>query len=245
VQAVIGGSGLYALNQEFLIDRSYLPDTPYGQVSAELKIGELNGCSLVFLPRHGESHQVPPHRINYRANLWALQYLGVKSIIAVNAVGGIDAPPQRLVIPDQIIDYTSNREATYFDGDKPAVGHIDFTYPYSKGLRERMITSAQSIGIELTQSGTYGCTNGPRFETGAEIKKMQRDGCNIIGMTGMPEACLARELEMDYASIALVVNWCAGIEDSILDMVQIRRTLERGMQTVMQLISTLLATSDR
>ena len=245
MHAVIGGSGLYGLNQEFRIDRSHLQDTPYGQVSAELKIGEMNGQRIVFLPRHGESHQVPPHRINYRANLWALQHLGVQSIIAVNAVGGIDAPPRSLVIPDQIIDYTANREATFFDGDQRAAGHIDFTYPYSKVLRERIITAARSSGIELTQSGTYGCTNGPRFETGAEIQKMQRDGCSIIGMTGMPEACLARELDMDYASIALVVNWCAGIEDSILDMEQITRTLERGMKTVIRLINTLLATSDR
>lgn len=245
MHAVIGGSGLYGLNQEFRIDRSYLQDTPYGQVSAELKIGELNGQRIVFLPRHGESHQIPPHQINYRANLWALQHLEVESIIAVNAVGGIDAPPQSLVIPDQIIDYTANREATYFDGDQQAARHIDFTYPYSKVLRERIIAAARSSGIELTQSGTYGCTNGPRFETGAEIQKMQRDGCSIIGMTGMPEACLARELDMDYASIALVVNWGAGIEDSILDMEQITRTLERGMKTVIRLINTLLATSDR
>ena len=245
MHAVIGGSGLYGLNQEFRIDRSHLQDTPYGQVSAELKIGEMNGQRIVFLPRHGESHQVPPHRINYRANLWALQHLGVQSIIAVNAVGGIDVPPRSLVIPDQIIDYTANREATFFDGDQRAAGHIDFTYPYSKVLRERIIAAARSSGIELTQSGTYGCTNGPRFETGAEIQKMQRDGCSIIGMTGMPEACLARELDMDYASIALVVNWCAGIEDSILDMEQITRTLERGMKTVIRLINTLLATSDR
>ena len=245
MQAVIGGSGLYRLNQEFRIDHSDLRDTPYGQVSAELKIGELNGQRIVFLPRHGESHELPPHRINYRANLWALQHLGVESIIAVNAVGGIDAPPRTLVIPDQIIDYTSNREATYFDGDKRDAGHIDFSYPYSKALRERIIAGALSSGIELTPSGTYGCTNGPRFETAAEIEKMQRDGCNVIGMTGMPEACLARELEMDYASISLVVNWCAGIEDSILDMEQITRILERGMQTVIRLINTLLAASDR
>ena len=245
MHAVIGGSGLYGLNQEFRIDRSHLQDTPYGQVSAELKIGELNGQHIVFLPRHGESHQIPPHRINYRANLWALQHLGVQSIIAVNAVGGIDVPPQSLVIPDQIIDYTANREATFFDGDQRAAGHIDFTYPYNKVLRERIIAAARSSGIELTLSGTYGCTNGPRFETGAEIQKMQRDGCNIIGMTGMPEACLARELDMDYASIALVVNWCAGIEDSILDMEQITRTLERGMKIVIRLINTLMETSDR
>jgi len=245
VQAVIGGSGLYALNSEFRIDRSHMRDTPYGEVSAELKIGELNGQRIVFLARHGESHQIPPHRINYRANLWALQHLGVESIIAVNAVGGIDAPPKSLVIPDQIIDYSSNREQSFFDADKGEAGHVDFTYPYSETLRKRIIAAGQSSDIELTQSGTYGCTNGPRFETRAEIQKMQRDGCSIIGMTGMPEACLARELDMDYASIALVVNWCAGIEDSILDMEQITKTLDQGMKTVLRLINTLLAQNDR
>lgn len=245
MQAVIGGSGLYALNSEFRIDRSHMRDTPYGEASAELKIGELNGQRIVFLARHGESHQIPPHRINYRANLWALQHLGVASIIAVNAVGGIDAPPESLVIPDQIIDYTSNREQSFFDGDKGEAEHVDFTYPYSEALRKRIIATGRNSDIELTQSGTYGCTNGPRFETRAEIQKMQRDGCSIIGMTGMPEACLARELDMDYASIALVVNWCAGIEDSILDMEQITKTLDQGMKTVLRLINTLLAQSDR
>ena len=239
--ALIGGSGLYALDAGFKIDRSDVPDTPYGQVSAELTIGELDGQKLVFLPRHGDSHQIPPHRINYRANLWALQNLGVRHIIAVNAVGGIDQPPESLVIPDQIIDYSANREHTFFDGDKPKVGHVDFTYPYSEALRERIIDAGRRSGITLVHSGTYGCTNGPRFETKAEIIKMQRDGCSVIGMTGMPEAALARELDMDYASISLVVNWCAGIHDSILDMEQIGQTLEQGMKTVMRLVNTMLA----
>jgi 5'-methylthioinosine phosphorylase len=244
VHAVIGGSGLYALDAEFQIDRIERPETPYGQVSAELKIGKLQGQALAFLPRHGDSHQIPPHRINYRANLWALQALGVNRIIAVNAVGGIDQPPESLVIPDQIIDYSSNREHTFFDGDKPRAGHIDFTYPYSDAIRKCIIEAGKSNGIALAQSGTYGCTNGPRFETSAEIVKMQRDGCSIIGMTGMPEAALARELEMDYASIALVVNWCAGIEDSILEMKQIEQTLDRGMKTVIRLVSATLAAAD-
>ena len=242
--AVIGGSGLYALDTGFQIDRSDVPDTPYGQVSAELKIGELNGQKLVFLPRHGDSHQIPPHRINYRANLWALQQLGVRRIIAVNAVGGIDHAPGGLVIPDQIIDYSCNREHTFFDGDKPKVGHVDFTYPYSKAIRDRLIDAGERSGIVLVPSGTYGCTNGPRFETRAEIIKMQRDGCSIIGMTGMPEAALARELGIDYASISLVVNWCAGIEDSVLDMEQIEQTLGQGIKIVMHLVNTMLAQSD-
>ena len=241
MHAIIGGSGLYALGKEFRVDSSHSRDTPYGEVSAELKSGELEGQQVVFLPRHGESHQIPPHRINYRANLWALDSLGVKNIIAVNAVGGIDAPPQSIIIPDQVIDYSCNREHTFFDGDNPRAGHIDFTYPYSETIRRRIIAAGERCDIQLTRSGTYGCSNGPRFETSAEIVKMRRDGCSVIGMTGMPEASLARELNMDYASIALVVNWCAGIEDSVLDMAEIEETLEQGIKTVVRLIRTTLA----
>ena len=238
--AVIGGSGLYALGENFKVESGKNLNTPYGKISADLMRGELNGSSVVFLPRHGASHQIPPHKINYRANLWALHELGVSRVIAVNAVGGIDYEPLSLVLADQIIDYTSGRAHTYFDGGESSVDHIDFTYPYSQAVREIIIRASQLEGIPLNTAATYGCTNGPRLETSAEIEKMKRDGCNIIGMTGMPEAALARELEMEYASIALVVNWCAGIEKSILHMDDIRQTLEQGMKKVIQLISTTL-----
>jgi 5'-methylthioinosine phosphorylase len=238
--AVIGGSGLYSLDENFRVESRKKLNTPYGDVSAELASGELNGTPIIFLPRHGTSHQIPPHKINYRANLWALHELGVNQVIAVNAVGGIDFGPHSLVLPDQIIDYTSGRAHTYFDGEAAEVGHIDFTYPYSEAVREKIILASQVEKIFLNTAGTYGCTNGPRLETSAEIVKMKRDGCNIIGMTGMPEAALARELEIEYASISLVVNWCAGIENSILHMDEIRQTLERGMKSVVQLINSTL-----
>ena len=240
VYAVIGGSGLYALDESFRADSNNISNTPYGDISAELLVGELNGCRTVFLPRHGASHHIPPHKINYRANLWALQALKVSHIIAVNAVGGIDYGPHSLVLPDQIIDYTSDRSHTFFDGEGGEVDHIDFSLPYSESLRKKIISASLASGIDLKTSATYGCTNGPRLETSAEIQKMQRDGCNIIGMTGMPEAALARELGMEYASIAMVVNWCAGIPGAVLSMDEIRRILDQGMKSVIQLISATL-----
>lgn len=244
VYAVIGGSGLYALDESFRVASNNISDTPYGDISAELLIGELSGCRTVFLPRHGPSHHIPPHKINYRANLWALHKLEVSHIIAVNAVGGIDYAPHSLVLPNQIIDYTSDRAHTFFDGEGSEVDHIDFSLPYSESLRKKIIQAAKTSDIDLNSSATYGCTNGPRLETSAEIQKMQRDGCNIIGMTGMPEAALARELDMEYASIAMVVNWCSGITDSVLDMDEIRRILDSGMNSVIQLIRATPGQSD-
>jgi len=160
-------------------------------------------------------------------------------------VGGIDYGPHSLVLPDQIIDYTSDRCHTFFDGEESEVGHIDFSLPYSQSLREKIISAGQAQGIELITHGIYGCTNGPRLETSAEIQKMQGDGCNIIGMTGMPEAALARELDMEYAAITIVVNWCSGITDSVLDLDEIRQILDSSMDTVIQLISAALAQADR
>ena len=245
VFAVIGGSGLYELNESFRADAKTPPSTPYGDISADLLIGELNGCRVVFLPRHGASHHIPPHKINYRANLWALHEMEVSHIIAVNAVGGIDCGPHSLVLPDQIIDYTSGRSHTFYDGEGSEVDHIDFSLPYSEPLREKIIRSSRTHSIDLYTSATYGCTNGPRLESSAEIQKMQRDGCNIIGMTGMPEAALARELDMEYASIAMVVNWCSGITDAVLDMDEIRRILDLGMNSIIKLISNTLEQVDK
>ena len=245
VYAVIGGSGLYALDESFRSDPNKTSSTPYGDISSELLIGELNGCHTVFLPRHGTSHHIPPHKINYRANLWALHEMKVTHIIAVNAVGGIDYGPHSLVLPDQIIDYTSDRSHTYYDGEGSELDHIDFSSPYSEPLRDKIIRSSRALGIDLYTSATYGCTNGPRLETSAEIQKMKRDGCNIIGMTGMPEAALARELDMEYASIAMVVNWCSGITDAVLDMDELRRILDLGMNSVIKLISATLEQADK
>lgn len=243
--AVIGGSGLYSLNEDFVVDSAEKLDTPYGQISAELQLGYWQGQRIAFLPRHGSSHQIPPHRINYRANLWALKSVGVTHIIAANAVGGIgqNYPPKALGLPDQIIDYSSNREHTFFDGDNYEVRHVDFTQPYSQALRVQIKQAAKALNLILAGSGTYGCTNGPRFESAAEIGKMRADGCDMIGMTGMPEAALARELDIEYAAIALVVNWCAGIDDADISMDEINAILEAGVDRICRLIhATLLET---
>ncbi len=240
--AVIGGSGLYQLDEQFEIDIAQRLETPYGYISAELQIGNWQGLPLAFLPRHGVNHQIPPHKINYRANLWALQSVGVSHILAANAVGGVSPQygPQTIGLPDQIIDYTCNREHTFFDGDNGEVRHVDFTQPYSQTLRENIIIAAERQKIELVDGGVYGCTNGPRLETAAEIEKMKADGCSMIGMTGMPEAGLARELAMQYASIALVVNWCAGIENREITMDEIKFVLENGVDDIRRLVYATL-----
>ncbi len=238
IYAVIGGSGLYQLDDSFQIESAEILDTPYGPISAMLETGFWQGHRVVFLPRHGRSHAIPPHRINYRANLWALKSVGVTHIIAVNAVGGIHSEygPRVMGLPDQIIDYTSNREHSFSDGELNELRHVDFTWPYSNDLRLAIMKAADNEGINLVRNGTYGCTNGPRLETAAEIRKMAGDGCDMVGMTGMPEAALARELDLEYASIALVVNWCAGLTDTEISMDDIKLVLERGIKSIRQLI---------
>jgi 5'-methylthioinosine phosphorylase len=181
---------------------------------------------------------VPPHRVNYRANIWALKQLGVAQIIAVNAVGGItaDTPPLTLVLPDQIIDYSSGREHTFFDGDDGQVSHVDFSWPYSAQLRGILMQAGLQQGQPLLAAATYGSTNGPRLESAAEITRLRQDGCNVVGMTGMPEAVLARELEIGYACLALVVNWAAGVEDKAISMEDIMANVEQGMHQVKSLL---------
>ena len=234
--AVIGGSGLYQL-ESFDSVSSDKPVTPYGDVSAELVLGNWNSLPVAFLPRHGNNHQIAPHKINYRANLWALHKAGVSHIIAVNAVGGITSrmAPAVLALPHQLIDYSHGREHT-FGNDQGEVRHIDFSEPYSAGLRSLIVKSARMQEIDLIDHAVYGCTNGPRFETAAEIERMNRDGCDLVGMTGMPEAALARELGIEYASISLVVNWAAGRVEQAIEMEAIMKILATGMESVKQLI---------
>lgn len=236
--AIIGGSGLYSLGDDFELQRQAPRGTPYGDTSADILLGSWQGLPLGFLPRHGPGHKIPPHRINYRANLWALKQAGVRQIIAVNAVGGIsdNMPPLTLAVPDQIIDYSSGREQSYFDGGDAAVNHIDFGWPYSAQLRGIITEVGLQLGQPLVASGTYGVTNGPRLETAAEVKRLKADGCNMVGMTGMPEAALAKELEIEYACLALVVNWAAGIEDRVINMQEILTNMEQGMQKIRQLL---------
>jgi 5'-methylthioinosine phosphorylase len=246
--SVIGGSGLYNLGEDFVEVSQNIVETPYGATSAPIICGTWQSRPVVFMARHGESHRIPPHQINYRANLYALKQQGVTHVIAVNAVGGISADfePKTIALPDQIIDYSWGREHSFSGADGSGkVQHIDFTYPYSKSLRAMLIESGNAANIKFQSSGVYGCTNGPRLETKAEIIKMSRDGCDMIGMTGMPEAALARELGIEYASISLVVNWCAGVNEpdngeSEITLEKIMQILEQGLQPVKQLILSTL-----
>ena len=209
--AVIGGTGLYALAELRDVDTRQ-PDTRYGAPSGPVRIGTLAGKRVAFLARHGEGHSVPPHQVNYRANLAALQSLGATRVLALNTVGGITGRfgPRVLACPDQLIDYTWGRISTLCEEPGSEVLHVDFGDPYTPSLRARVIAAAQAAGVVLVDGGCYGATQGPRLETKAEIARMRRDGCDLVGMTGMPEAGLARELGLEYACLAIVANWAAG-----------------------------------
>ena len=240
--AIIGGSGLTKL-KNLRITRREVIRTPYGEPSAPMVYGQLGGQEAVFLPRHGAGHTIPPHEVNYRANIWALKHTGVDKAIAVNAVGGISPDylaSGTLVIPDQIIDYTYGRAHTFFDSEQKQVTHVDFTDPYCDGLRQTIIKAAARAGIKAISRGTYGATQGPRFESAAEIRRMERDGADIVGMTGMPEAGLARELDLCYASISLVVNPAAGKTREGISLREIEKNLEAGMGTVRSLLEQVI-----
>ncbi|MGX2039459.1 S-methyl-5'-thioinosine phosphorylase [Methylocaldum sp. MU1018] len=230
LMAIIGGTGLTRLPDLTIVRRERIA-TPYGDPSSELVFGRLHQQELVFLARHGNPHIIPPHKINYRANIWALKEAGVASILAVAAVGGIraDMVPGKIAIPRQIIDYTYGRPHTFFETDLELVTHVDFTHPYSPWLREKVLTAAQVAGVSAIDGGVYGCTQGPRLETAAEISRMERDGCDLVGMTGMPEAALARELGLDYACCAVIANWAAGKTAAEITMTEIEANLAAGM----------------
>lgn len=240
--AIIGGTGLSSL-KNLEITRHLVVNTPYGEPSAPLTFGMLGGSEVVFFARHGHAHRIPPHQINYRANLWALHEAGVHQIIAVAAVGGISSRmiPAALCIPNQIIDYTYGRAQTYFEDTSNSVTHIDFSFPYSDTLRAELLAAAQAMNVEIVEDGVYACTQGPRLETIAEVKRLERDGCDIVGMTGMPEASLARELGIDYAHLSVVANWAAGKNgDQIISMDEIDATVKEGMSKVRSLVQHVL-----
>lgn len=213
--AIIGGSGLTQLATLDLLRREVVR-TPYGEPSGALTFGKLCGKPVVFLARHGYGHTIPPHRVNYQANLWALHNAKVDAIISVASVGGIraDLCPGALVVPDQIIDYTWGRKSTFHESSDEPVVHIDFTEPYDDGIRQRILRAGAAAGEKIFDGAVYAATQGPRLETAAEINRLERDGADVVGMTGMPEAALARELGIPYAAINVVANYAAGRANS-------------------------------
>jgi 5'-deoxy-5'-methylthioadenosine phosphorylase len=237
--AIIGGSGLTRLSTLAVAHREVVR-TPYGAPSSALLFGQIAGRDVVFLARHGYGHTIPPHRVNYRANLWALHARGVDAILAVASVGAIGGAytPGDLVLPRQLIDYTSGRETTFFDGGDQQVVHVDFTHPYTPELRARCLAAGRGAGIGIHDDGVYGAVSGPRLETAAQNDRNERDGATMVGMTGMPDAALARELGIAYATIAVVVNHAAGRGDSAqaISMEKIVAVLETAMDKVKMLI---------
>ena len=242
--AIIGGSGLNQLANLDVTQRKAMR-TPYGEPADALTFGRIGRRDVVFLARHGEGHRFAPHEVNYRANLWALKDAGALEVISVATVGGIHAAlvPGALVLPDQLIDYTWGRHGTYHEGSGAVVNHIDFTEPYSHGLRNKIRDAARACGEQLIDGGVYATTQGPRLETAAEINRLERDGADIVGMTAMPEAALAREISLEYAAIAVVANYAAGRGDAkrAVPLDRIAAVLEEAMGRVRRIIERLCA----
>jgi len=238
--AVIGGTGM---NQwpGLEVLREHLASTPYGEPSAPIVYGRVHGVEVAFLARHGVGHKFPPHRINYRANLWALKDDGIRTVIAIAAVGGIarTLPPAAVAVPKDLVDYTWGRDHTYADGGQLPLRHADFSAPYTEVLRQVLLAGARKARVKLVDGGVMGVTQGPRLESPAEIRRLKRDGCTMVGMTGMPEAALARELDLDYAALAVSVNWAAGLGSGDIHG-EIERSLAQGMKKVRAVLEKTL-----
>ncbi len=241
--AIVGGSGASHLTG-FEASRRETVITPYGEVSAALIHGRIAGHAVVYLARHGDGHIIPPHEVNYRANIWALKAQGVTGIIAIASVGGIapELAPGVLAVPHQILDYTWGRRHTYFDGGATPVTHVDFTHPYAEWLRQKILGAAATIAEPVRARGVYAATQGPRLESAAEVDRLERDGADMVGMTGMPEAALARELGVAYAAIAAVVNFAAGRAESAtgVKVENIGAVLQNTMRRVRLIIERLV-----
>ena len=241
--AVIGGTGVYRLAVLENVE-AQLPETRYGLPSGPVRVGEYAGRRVAFLARHGEGHSVPPHRINYRANLAALRALGATRVLALNTVGGITEAfgPRVLACPDQLIDYTWGRVSTLCEEPGTEVLHVDFGDPYTPSLRDAVVAAAGRAGVSVVGHGCYGATQGPRLETKAEVARMRRDGCDLVGMTGMPEAGLARELGLEYACLAIVANWAAGCGDAAeITMAEVLANVDAASSGIAPLLRELLA----
>ncbi len=243
--AIIGGTGVYALGELADVE-TIQPATPYGTPSGPIRIGSYAGKQVAFLARHGESHSLPPHKINYRANLAALKAVGAQRVLALNTVGGITERfgPRVLACPEQLIDYTWGRISTLCEAPGSDVLHVDFGDPYSPSLRRTLLAAAQGAGVAMVEGGCYGVTQGPRLETKAEIARMRRDGCDLVGMTGMPEAGLARELGLEYACLAIVANWAAGAGPDVDEVITLQDVLDNvtsAMSGVPRLLQAVLA----
>ena len=236
--ALVGGTGLTELQESAEV---LTPDTPYGAPSAPIRVVAETPIRLLFLPRHGNPHRFPPHCVNYRATLWALREAGADHVLAVYAVGGLHEPygPATLVAPDQLIDYTWGRQHSYSDSPDAPLVHVDFTYPFEGPLRRALLAAAQRSGLNVLDGGCLGVFQGPRLESAAEISRARRDGCDIAGMTALPEAGLARELGVDYAGLAVVSNWGAGVSDDLLSEDDIAATLREPMGRVRELVAAL------
>lgn len=241
--AIIGGSGLTTLSNLDVSHREVVR-TPYGEPSGAVVFGQICGQPAMFLPRHGYGHTIAPHMVNYRANLWALKHHKATGVISVASVGGIraDLHPGDLVLPNQIIDYTWGRKSTFFEGNGSPVTHVDFTEPYDHDLSRRILEAGQQLGIEIKQGGVYAATQGPRLESAAEINRLERDGADLVGMTGMPEAVLARELGLPYAAISVIANHAAGRGSSAngIRFESLEHVLQEAMGRVKAIIEKLV-----
>jgi len=239
--AIIGGTGVSDM-PGLSIDRREMVKTIYGAPSSPIIHGRFDVSEVIFLARHGARHTIPPHLINYRANIKALSELGVTHVIGLAGVAGISAEcdAQTLVIPDQIIDYTYERSHTFHGAKHSKFEHIDFSEPYSEFIRQKLIQSGRELKLPLVEQGVYGATQGPRHETAAEIGRMEKDGCTITGMTGMPEASLAREMGLEYACCAMVVNRAAGKVPTGIDLSEAETNLKGGVENIRQLITKVL-----